>query len=344
MGKWIMTRQHADGGISRRDVTAALGGGLVGSLPLLRSTPARAQSLGTLTLGWVKSTTNLAAFASPEFAGKKGLKIESVNFNTAVDISTAMVSGDLNIGLLTPIHLLRSIETKLDFVQICGNSRVDSTIVASKKLELSSGDWAGLKRLVAQRKLRIASSRGSINDLLGIAQLAKNGITPNKDVEISNIPSFAQHPQALRSGDFDMVITIEPLASISIIEGIGTLFSRPHEVEAGPVKTIYVVRRDWLAKNRDKAQAFVGALNEAARHLAADKDAELQAAIKVTGLSPEVLRLALSINQYDLRNGVRQMEEVASIAAQRQYTSRNIAPELASHVDDQFVKAIGLNG
>jgi ABC-type nitrate/sulfonate/bicarbonate transport system substrate-binding protein len=315
---------------------------VLGGASFASARPAQSQSPGSVRLGWVKSTTNLAASISPEYATKHALTVESANFNTAVDISTAMVSGDVHIGLLTPIHLLRAIETKLDFVQICGNSRVDSTIVAAKKLGLAPDDWSGLKKLTNERKLRIASSRGSINDLLGIARLAKNGIAPDKSVEIANIPSFAQHPQALRSGDFDMVITIEPLASISIIEGIGTLFSRPNEVKAGPVKTIYVVRRDWLAGNRDKAQAFVAALNEAAQHLTTDKEAELRAAIKATGLSPEVLKLALSINQYDLRNGLRQMEEVAEIAAQRQYTARNVASELPSHVDEQFVKTIGL--
>jgi ABC-type nitrate/sulfonate/bicarbonate transport system substrate-binding protein len=326
---------------TRRMFVAGLGAACV--------TPAfiRAQaqsSLGSLTLGWVKSTTNMAAFTVPEFSSKLGLQIESVNFNTAVDISTAMVSGDVNVGLLTPIHLIRAIDTKLDFMQICGNSRVDSTIVAGKKLGIATDDWAGLKKLVEQRKLKVVSSRGSINDLLAIARFAKNGIDPDKEIEISNVQSFAQHPQALRSGDFDMAVMIEPLAAISIMEGIGTLFSRPNEVDTGPVKTIYVVKRDWLAKNRSKAQAFVKALSEAAKYLAADKDAELKAAIRVTGLSPDVLKMAMSINEYDLRNGVRQMQQVAEIAAQRHYTSRNIAAEISDHVDEEFVKSIGLSG
>jgi ABC-type nitrate/sulfonate/bicarbonate transport system substrate-binding protein len=302
------------------------------------------KALGSLTLGWVKSTTNMAAFAAPRFGEKEGLKIESSNFNNAVDISTAMVSGDVNVGLLTPIHLIRAIESNIDFVQICGNSRVDSTLVASKRLGLAENDWAGLKKLVGQRKLKIASSRGSINDLLGIARLAKNGIDPDKDVEISNVPSFSQHPQALRSGDFDMVITIEPLASISIIDGVGTMFARVNELDSGPIKTIYVVKRDWLEKNGDKAQAFVKALAEAVKFLSADKEAEMKAGLQVTGLKPDVLKMAMSINQYDLRNGLRQMEEVAAIAAQRHYTARNIAGELKTHVDERYVKAIGLSG
>src|SRR3954471_24234099 len=148
---------------TRRHFVAGLSSTVLGGASFAGARPARSQSPGSVTLGWVKSTTNLAASISPEYATKHGLRVESANFNTAVDISTAMVSGDVHIGLLTPIHLLRAIETKLDFVQICGNSRVDSTIVAAKKLALGMQNWPALKELASQRKLRIASSRGSIN-------------------------------------------------------------------------------------------------------------------------------------------------------------------------------------
>src|SRR5215213_9862799 len=92
IGTWIMQHLHADGRQNRRQIIAGLGATL--GLPIFGAAPAISQTLSTLTLGWVKSTTNLAAFASPALASKNGLKIESVNLSTAVDIATAMVSGD----------------------------------------------------------------------------------------------------------------------------------------------------------------------------------------------------------------------------------------------------------
>jgi ABC-type nitrate/sulfonate/bicarbonate transport system substrate-binding protein len=282
------------------------------------------------------------SFLAPELAEKHGLKIESANFNTAVDISTAMINGSVDIGLLTPIHLIRAIDTRVDFVQIAGNTRGGTGIIAGAKLGLAQNDWAGLKKLLAQRKPRVASSRGSINEMLAIAEFAKNGIDVDKDLELVNIANFAQHPQALRSGEFDFIVTLEPLAAIPVVEGFGTLFARPFSSAAGDLNTNYVVRREWLAKNADKAQAFVSTLADAARRLS-DRQVEMAAAARLTGLKPEILTMALDNTRYELRNGLVQMQELARLAAERKYAGRNVADELPRHVDDRFLKTAGIN-
>jgi ABC-type nitrate/sulfonate/bicarbonate transport system substrate-binding protein len=303
---------------------------------------AQTKPVGKITLGWVKSTANLMAFIAPRISEKYGLKIESAFFNTAVDISTAMIAGQVDIGLLTPIHLIRAIDTGVDFVQISGNTRGNTEIVASKKLGLKENDWAGLKKILAEKKLKVASSRGSINEMLAIAEFAKNGINVDKDLDLVNVANFGQHPQALRSGDFDMIVTLEPLSSLSIIEGTGTLFARPYDTVAGDLNTNYVVRRDWLEKNADKAQAFVNTLKEAAQTLSSDKAAEEKAAIELTGLKPDVLKRALGNSHYELRNGLAQMQELARLSFERHYSTKNVAAELPKHVDDRFLIAAGI--
>jgi ABC-type nitrate/sulfonate/bicarbonate transport system substrate-binding protein len=255
-----------------------------------------------------------------------------------------MISGQVHVGLLTPIHLIRAIDTNVDFVQISGNTRGNTGIIAATKLGLTENDWAGLKKLLPQRKPRIASSRGSINEILAIAEFAKNGVDVDKDTELVNIANFAQHPQALRSGDFDMIVTLEPLATLPVVEGFGTLFSHPYNTAAGDLNTNYAVGRDWLTKNADKAQAFVSTLADAAKQLTSDKQNELQAAARLTGLKPEILTMALGNNRYELRNGLQQMQELARLAAERRYTSRNVAADLPKHVEDRFLQAAGIVG
>ncbi len=333
----------------RRFLRLALGGcaaaplaAVLDSAGALAQTAGAVKPVGTITLGWVKSTANLMAFVAPQIAEKHGLKIESANFNTAVDISTAMISGQIDIGLLTPIHLIRAIETNVDFVQIAGNTRGNTGIVAAKSLNLKQDDWAGLKKLMTERKLRVASSRGSVNEILAIAEFAKNGINIDKDLELVNVANFAQHPQALRSGDFHLIVTLEPLASLPIVDGFGTLFSHPYSTAARDLNTNYVVRRDWLQKNSEKAQAFVATLAEAAKTLGSDKKAEVETAVRLTGLKPEILTMALSNCRYELRNGLSQMQELARLAHERQYTSRNVAAELPKYVEDRFLKAAGI--
>jgi len=264
--RWVMSSQA-----SIRSKVAALI--VSAALVSFAAVPAfAADSVGTVTLGWLKSTANLIAVEAPKLSGKYGLKIETVNFNNGVDIATALVNGQIDVALLTPIHLIRAIDGRVNFVQISGNARGNTIIVASKKLGLAENDWDGLKAAMKQRKLRVASSHGSVNELLGVAEFAQHGIDVDKDLDLVNIANFAQHPQALRSGEFDMIITVEPLSTIAITEGVGTLFNRPTDTPAGDLNTNYLVRGDWLEKNGPKARAFVGSVVEAAKLLSSDKN------------------------------------------------------------------------
>jgi len=310
------------------------------SVPLFNPQLAFAQAArtGSLTLGWVKSTSNLLAPVSVDTASTYGLTIESSNFTTAQDVLTAMIAGQVDVGLLTPIHLIRTIDSNLDFVQISGNARGGTGIIAAKSLNLGKDDWAGFRKLAAQRKVRIASSRGSINEALAIAEFQQQKIDLSKDVDLTNIANFAEQPQALRSGDFDMIVTLEPLASLSVIQGIGTLFNFPYSTAAGNLNTCFVASRKWLTANAPIAQAFVNALRDARKKLVGDAAFRMKAAQQLTGLAPNVLTMALENTTFDLNNGLPQMQALAKIAVAEHYAAKDVSGLLSSHVDDRFLR------
>jgi ABC-type nitrate/sulfonate/bicarbonate transport system substrate-binding protein len=316
-------------------LAAAAGAPLLSAIPALADAP----SVGSFSLGWVKSSANLLAPVSTSIAPTYGLTIESSNFTTAQDILTAMIAGQIDVGLLTPIHLIRSIDQGLDFVQIAGNARGGTGMIAAKSLNLGKDDWAGFRKLAAQRKVKIASSRGSINEALAIAELQQNKIDLAKDVDITNIANFAEQPQALRSGDFDMIVTIEPLASLAVIQGIGTLFSYPYDTPAGNLNTNFVVSRKWLTANAPKAQAFAYALRDAQKKLSGDGTFRMTSATQLTGLAPNVLTMALDNTTFDLGNGLTQMQALAKIAVSEKYTTKDVADLLPAHIDERFLKA-----
>jgi ABC-type nitrate/sulfonate/bicarbonate transport system substrate-binding protein len=306
---------------------------------------AEKRQIDEITLGWNKSTANLAPFLSPQFSEKFGLKIELINFSSGVDTVTALISGQINIGQANPLALIRAVDRKIDLVQICGNTRGNSGIVAAKSLGLAEGDWDGLKRIIRERKdkkLRLASSRGSINELVAISEFASHGIDVNKDLDLVNILNFAQHPQALRSGEFDMVVTFEPLITLSVAEGTGTLLSHPYSTAAGDLNTAFIARREWVLNNPEKTARFVATIVATQKALQNDKKLELNTAIKMTGVKAEILATALKNNRYEPRNGLDQMKALAKIAAEQKYTSRNVADELLNSVDDQFLRALGI--
>jgi ABC-type nitrate/sulfonate/bicarbonate transport system substrate-binding protein len=297
--------------------------------------------LGTVSIGWVKATANLLAFVAPEIAPKYGLTINSVNFNNSNDCQTAMISGQIDLCILTPIHLMRAIDTGVDLVQIAGEARRNSDVVISKNLGVAKDDWAALKAALKKKKLRVAVSPGSITELLSIAEFAKNGIDVDKEMEVVNIPNFGQHPQALRSGEFDMLFTLDPLATMTADEGIGTIFNYPYDTSAGDLNTTWVVTRAWLNKNPKQARAFIQTLIAAAKELNSDKALLLEKAEQLTGLKAEILVPSFANNRFDLRNGLPQMQALALFAFERKYTSRNVAAELPKAVDDSFLREFG---
>ena len=175
-----------------------------------------------------------------------------------------------------------------------------------------------------------------------LAEFARQGIDANRDLELVNIANFGQHAQALRSGEFDVIVTLEPLAALVITDGTGVLLSKPYNTPAGDLNTNYVVSRAWLAKNEQLAQAFVATLADASRRLS-DKTFELEAARKLTGMSPEVLTKALSNSRYEMQNGLEQMKQLARLAWERKYVSRDVSSDLPNAVDGRFLRAAGVS-
>lgn len=329
-----------NGKATRRSVL----GGLLGMVALgtgISGAPALAET-DTMTLGWVKSTANLAAFIAPEVGQKFELEVRSENFNNAVDIMTALVNGQLDVGLLTPIHLLRAIDNNLGLVQVSGNTRGNTGIVIAAKHGLAENDWEGLKRLTQQKKLRIASSRGSVNEALAVMEFDLHGVNIDKDLDLVNIPNFGQHPQALRSGEFDMIVTLEPLVALVVAQGVGTVFSRPYSSPAGDLNTNYVVRKDFAAKNPKKVQKFVSTIVEAQRRLAGDQETNVKTGVRLTGLDAAIVERALSNNRYEVRNGLALMQKLSRLAAQRGFIGRDVSKDLPNWVDDTFLKGAGV--
>ena len=329
-----------------RSVLAAAVALAIGVIWLPGDTKAQSQSsakeMKTATLGWVKSTSNLLAYLAPQFSERHGLKLKLVYFTNAQDILTALINGQLDIGLLTPIHFIRGIEGRINLIQVAGNARGGNGIVVSRKLGLAANDWDGMKRLLKERKLRLAAFRGSVNEMLAIGEFAKHGIILDKAFDVTNLTNPGQHPQALRSGEFDMIVTLEPLASLVVADGTGTMFSHGYDTAAGDINTDFVARGDWVAKEPKLAQAFVSALADAEKLLKNDKKAEMDAAIKLTGLPPNVIKLALSNMRYELRNGVPEMQALAKIALEHKYVKRDVSKEIPKHVTDKFLVGAGI--
>lgn len=293
----------------------------------------------TVRLGWLKSTADLAAYVAEDNA-PQGTTIESSLFTTAVDVQTALVTGQIDVGMLTPVHLLRAVENNDDLIQISGNTRGNSGIMLSSELGLEEEDWDGLKETVKERKLKIAASRGSINEALGILEFAEHGIDVNTDVELINITNFAQHAEGIRLGEFDGAFTMETFASIMAADGTATFFSKPYNSPAGDINTIFVANKTWVEKNPEAAQAFVQTIHNSAEKLSSDPEFEVSVGVELMGLDKDIIEAALSNNRYEIAVGLEETRALAEVQAEMGILSRDLSTELDDYVTEKFVNGI----
>jgi ABC-type nitrate/sulfonate/bicarbonate transport system substrate-binding protein len=331
----------------RRALQLALGGAMAGPLttvggPLAMAADEKFPDVGTVSVGWLRATANLSVNIIKNFAPQFGFKVNSLTFKNSVDVATGMISDQVDVGVLTPVHLVRSVDQHVDFVQIAGNSRENVGIITASKLGLKPGDWDGLKAASKKRKLKIASSRGSISEMLCVACFAQHGVDVDKDVEVLNVAGFATHPQALRSGEFDILFTTEPFSSLVVIEGVGNRFMMPTDTPAGDLNTCFVVSRNWLTKNPAKARAFVAAAIKAHQWLNADKQRPLKEALKLFPLKPDVLTMALDYNHWDPHNAMRETQALAKVAFERKFASRDVSGEIPHAMEEKFLKEFGI--
>lgn len=296
-------------------------------------------------LGWVKATANIAAFVAPDFAKKHDLEIQSINFTTGVDIVTALGTGDIDIGLITPQHQVRAVDAKLNLVTILGNARGGTRLVISAKHKLPYGDWEGLKKLMADLKakgtpFKIGSSRGSVNEAQGYLTFAARGMNLDRDAQVVNIPAPTIHHTALQRGEVDMIIGWEPWSSMAVMQLFGTTFYLPYDTEAGDINTNYMARKalNDSPDGKRKIQKFVKALVDASRYLQNDRKAEIAHAMKLLGISREVATFSLQNTWHDVGLAAPETIALAKLNAQLKWTQRDVSGEVRGWLDENYLK------
>ncbi|KRA23267.1 hypothetical protein ASD65_01670 [Microbacterium sp. Root61] len=293
----------------------------------------------TVVFGWLKSTADLAAYYAETVAEDEPINLQSELFKTAVDVQTALNSNQINIGMLTPVHLLRGIEQGQDLVQISGNTRGNSGIMLSSELGIENGDWDALKDVLEERKLTIAASRGSINEALAIATFEHHGIDVANSIELVNVTDFSQHGEGIRLGEFDGAFTMETFATLMQVGGYANLFATPYDTAAGDINTIFVANRTWAEANPEAVQAFVNTIATASNALADDDELNIEVGMELMGIDRETAEMALSNNRYEMDLGVEETKVFAKIFYDLGHLERDLSGEVDDYVDASFYEA-----
>lgn len=210
------------------------------------------------------------------FFKEEGLEIELTNGAGADKVMSAVLSGQVDIGLAGPeasvyVYNEGKEDHSVVFAQLTNG---DGTFLMGRKAN-SNFKWNDLKG-----KTVIGGRKGGMPAIVLQYVLSKNGLTNGKDVFIDTTMQFAAMPGAFMGGHGDYVIIFEPTASIMEKEGKAYIVASLGK-ESGEIPyTAYFTKKSAIDKNPVLLQKFTNAIYKGQRWVANHTPEEIAKAIK----------------------------------------------------------------
>lgn len=303
-----------------------------------------AQAGDSIKLGYAKCA-HCSAVALVPAQAENGVQIEGVNFNTGNDVLTALVSKNLDVAQVTYLHFVTALDKGFDVVAIAGQINGGSRLLISNALPVPADDWAGLKKVIADFKaqgkpFRVGASRGNAQDLHMRGTFAKHGIDVNKDLQFVNIPNPADHLQALRRGEVEMIGAVDPFAAQIVLSDAAKLFSFPYDQAAGKLSNLIVTRSDVL---KDKPAGVLETVRGVIKvNAALDKNQTLfvDTIQKATGLPTAIAKGSVS-NLYPDHHMYRPATKaIAQMMYDLKYLRTDVTPKVDKAMDYSFLEKL----
>ena len=207
-----------------------------------------------------------SVFYAPEYVAlekgffkEEGLDVSLQTIAGGDKTMTALLSGAIDVALVgseTSIYVYQqgSEDPVINFAQL---TQTDGTFLVSRE-ENTTFTWDDLKgeTFLGQRK-------GGMPQMAGEFTLRKNGIDPQKDLNLIQNIDFANITSAYISGTGAYVQLFEPQASIVEKEGKGHVVSS-FGIESGRLPyTVFMTKQSFIDKHPDTVQKFTNAIQKA---------------------------------------------------------------------------------
>jgi len=212
---------------------------------------------------------------SQGFFTEEGLDIELSNGQGADKVMTAVLTGQVDIGLAGPeasVYVYN--EGKEDYSVVFAQlTNGDGTFLMGRQPE-PNFKWSDLKG-----KTIIGGRKGGMPAIILEYVLEKNGLTVGKDVFIDTTMQFAAMPGAFLGGQGDYVIIFEPTASTMAKENKAYIVASLGK-ESGEVPyTAYFTKKSTVDNNPGLIQKFSRAIYKGQKWVDSHSPEEIAAAI-----------------------------------------------------------------
>ncbi|HEY0584732.1 MAG TPA: ABC transporter substrate-binding protein [Pseudoduganella sp.] len=221
---------------------------------------AGAQAQEVVRLGNLKFAHYGAVSYIKEIAPKCGLKVEERVFAKGLDVMSAILAGELDVGATASEAAISGRAGGAPIYVVAGFAKGGARLVGRSDLNLKS-----VKDLKGKK---VGVTRGGIQEVLLLAELQQAGLTvseqPGKDVQ-TVLLAYADLNQALLGKHIDAMMQSEPQSSQAINKGYGTEILKPYDTPIGePIRTM-VMTEKFYKERRPVAEKFMRCFVEATK-------------------------------------------------------------------------------
>jgi len=219
-----------------------------------------AQAQEVIRLGNLKLAHFGAVSYIKEIAPRCGVRVEEKIFAKGLDVMQAIIAGELDVGATASEAAISGRAGGAPIVAVAGFARGGARLVARPEL--------GIRSVAQLKGRRVGVTRGAIQEVLLMAQLAKHGLSsapvPGKDVQLVYL-AYPDLNQALLGKQIDAMMQSEPQSSQAINKAFGVEVLKPYDTPIGePVRTL-VMTEQFYRERRPAAEKFMRCFVEATR-------------------------------------------------------------------------------
>jgi len=219
-----------------------------------------AQAQEVVRLGNLKFAHYGAVSYIKEIAPKCGIKVEERVFAKGLDVMSAVLAGELDVGATASEAAISGRAGGAPIYVVAGFAKGGARLVGRSDLNIKS-----VKDLKGKK---VGVTRGGIQEVLLLAELQQAGLTvseqPGKDVQ-TVLLAYADLNQALLGKHIDAMMQSEPQSSQAINKGYGTEILKPYNTPIGePIRTM-VMTEKFYKERRPVAEKFMRCFVEATK-------------------------------------------------------------------------------
>ncbi|RMI40781.1 ABC transporter substrate-binding protein [Streptomyces triticirhizae] len=285
-------------------------------------------SSDTITIGTLRSQPHLYQPYLMERFAEEGVSYQITTFDNSPDIKNALSSGAIDFAVLGAPSML------------AGSAAGEGIRIIGSAANGGSG-FVGGPEIAGPEDLpgtSIGYPAGSSQEILLKLTLRANGIDPDSDVELVNLP-YADMAPAYESGQVDAFLGAETGVSIALEAGAHEIVS-PYDTPIGGVNIVFGTRAELVENDPELVQSVTDVFIQAVGLMNEEPETWVDGVVETFGLDPEVT--ARSVTNITPRYALDE-DYLTQLAAQAEqmvaFDQISGEPDLETLVDPTFVEA-----